>query len=467
VALRRLTGLDAAFLAAESPSNPLHVMGVLVLDPSTIPGGYTFERFQDFIGSRVHLVPPLRRRLLEVPFGLDRPRWLEESHLDLDYHIRRAAVPAPGGPREVATLAAEIDERRLDRSRPLWEIVIVEGLEHGRIALVAKLSHAMMDGFAGMHFMASLFRGDSEIPEPPVAPSPASDRVPGEAELLLRAIPAVLLRPARAARAALHSAAPGLQLLRQRSEPGEEPPQPPRMLLSERTTSRRSAAYTSLSLSDVKAVGRAHGATVNDVLLATVSGALRRYLDARGELPEQPLVAGVPVSTHGEGDQLANSFSSLFTSLATDLEDPVARLHTIHASCQRGKHKQRAIGGEIVQEWSNVPPPWFFSAAATLYTRLDLVDRLPLLCNLVVSNVAGPPDDLYLGGARLEGLYPLGPIYAGVALNATALSYRGALGIGLVGCRDHLPDIEALSEGITRSLAELISLLPVQARANV
>jgi WS/DGAT/MGAT family acyltransferase len=456
MSLHRLTGLDSIFLAAESATNPLHMMAIMVLDPGTVPGAYSFEGFRDFIARRLHLMPPLRRRLIEVPFGMDRPTWVEEASIDIAYHIRRAAVPSPGGPRELALLTAEMNERLLDRSRPLWEMVIFEGLAGGHVALVVKLSHAMMDGGAGVRLMASLFSSEPEIGVVAAEEPAASDRVPGSLELIARASPSIARRPARIARAVAHAAQLRLELLRSEDRsPAAEKLEVPRSLLNSRTTRRRSAAYVSLSLAEVKGVAQEFGATVNDVLLSAIAGALRAYLLDKGSLPQLPLVAGVPVSTREEGDDLANAYSSLFTSLETHLEDPVVRLHAISRSARVAKTRQGVIGGGIVQELADLPAPWVFATVAAFYSKLGLPDRVPPLCNLIVSNVAGPPNDLHFGGARIVNLFPLGPIFDGMALNITALSCGGTLDVGVVACRDCVPDLWSLAEAIPGSLAEL------------
>jgi len=458
MATRRLSGLDAAYLAAETSDQPFHVMAALVLDPASVPGGYSFEAFRDFIARRLDRVPPMRRRLVQVPLGLGRPRWVEEPGVDLDLHVHRAALPAPGGARELAALAAELDAHPLDRSRPLWEMHVVEGLEGGRLAVLAKLHHAMMDGVAGMQFMGAFFSREPEAEEPPARPAPAPDAAPGSVELLAGAIPEALRRPLRLARAGASTLRSALRfgLRRAAGDAAAEPAaRVPRTALNARASRHRTIAFTALPLDEVKDVGRAFGATVNDVVLAVVSGALRSYLGARGQLPEQPLVAGVPASTHGEGDERANAYSLLFPSLATHLGDPAERLRAIHEAAERAKGRLTLLGPEALAEWSEVPSPLFLSLASRLYSGLRLFERVPLLCNVIVSNVPGPPLPLHFGGARLLALHPLGPVYDGMILNVTTVSYEATLHVGLVGTRDGLPDLWELAGLFPESLAEL------------
>ena len=456
MALRRLSGLDSAFLAGERPGNPLHVMGILVLDPSTIPGGHRFDAFRDFLARRLHLLPPLRRRLLEVPGGLARPFWVDEPEIDLDLHLRRAAVPSPGGPREVAAMAARMMERPLDRSRPLWEMEIVEGLEGGRIALLAKLHHAMMDGLAGVELMATLFSPTPDAGAPPATPPRADEPVPDRLRLLAGAVPWLARQPWRATRASARSVR---SLLRRASQRRSEPEPPAlhvaRSWFNVQITPHRAVAYQSLQLAGLRAAGEPAGATVTDVLLAVVSGALRRYLAARGVRPAEPLVAAVPVAVRGKRDERANAVTSVTVSLASELADPAARLLQIRDAMATRKRMRGSTLGEDLAAWANVPPPVVFSLLAAAYLDLHLAERFDPICNLVVSSVAGPPRPLHLAGARLLGIHPLGPIYSGMALNVTAISCADSLDIGLVACRGRMPDLWELADGIPEALDEL------------
>jgi WS/DGAT/MGAT family acyltransferase len=469
--LRRLSGLDTAFLVAERPGKYLHVMAILILDPDTVPGGYSFEGFRKFVMDQLPLVPPLRRRLLEVPFALARPVWAEDPDFQIDHHLRRAAVPKPGTLRELCEMAAEIEERPLDRGRPLWEMVVVEGLRDGHIAVLAKLHHSMMDGMAGLRYMASLFTRDPDLPEPACVDAKPPDPLPGALDLLSAALPSIAGRPLQAARAGAHTA----RLLaadawrrvtdRSASDEADAPPRVERSPLNGPISPYRTIACAPLPLARIRAVARAGTATINDVILAVVAGALRSFLERRGSPPPAPLVAAVPVSTHAEGDDVANAISLFRVGLATDEEDPQARLEAIRDATQhakgRGRSKGTGSGGLAgnIMEWSDVPAPLFFSLATQLYS--EIANRLPPLCNLVVSSVPGPPVPLHLGGARLIGLYPLGPIYEGMALNVTALTCQDSVDVGLVACRRALPDLPELESALEAALDDLeASLLP-------
>jgi len=462
MSLARLSGLDAAYLAAEVPGNHLHLMAVIRLDPSTVAGGYSFEKLREFMLDRLPIVPPLRRRLVEVPLSLDRPRWIEVDEIDIDLHLRRAAVPEPGGPLELASMAAEVSDRALDRSRPLWEIVVVEGLASGEIALLAKLHHSMMDGITGVGYMAALMgaipstgaraplESDSAKPPRPAAPS--------DLALLVEAVPNALLRPLRLARTTGRTV---FSLIRDRLTNEQEPTEEtlgtpvPASIFNRRSSPHRSVAFLSLPMQRVKTLGSAFDCTVNDVILALVAGASRRYLARRGNLPAEPLVAAIPASTHGEGDDLANAYTLLFPGLATHLADPAARLRAIRDDSRRRKRARPRGGGGWLSEWVDIPAPWLFHVLARLYVQTHLVERMTPFFNILVSSVPGPPIPLYFAGARITGLHPLGPVYDGMLLNVTAIGREDRLDVGLAACRKGVPALWELADGLEQALDEL------------
>jgi WS/DGAT/MGAT family acyltransferase len=459
----RLSGLDAAYLSAETPGNHLHLMAIMILDPETVPGGYSFEAMQRFIGDRLALVPPLRRRIVEVPFGIDRPRWVELKDVDIDYHVRRAAVPRPGSAVQVADLAAELNDRPFDSQKPLWRMLVVEGLAGGRIAIVAKLHHAMMDGIAGVKHMAALLGSEPEISALPQAvKSPQAAEIPGDLRLLAEALPTVLLRPLRIARLAGGLALSMVGGLFQREASEEtEPRIVPHTMFNRRSSPDRAFAYCSLPIAEVRDVAAKVEATVNDVLLAVVAGALRSYLEALDSMPEQSLVAGIPVSLHEEGDELANAYSVLMPGLATDIDDPAERLARIREETRELKEAQRQSGGfGGLLEAAEVPPPWFYNLVARLYTGLHVIERMERpFFNVLVSNVPGPPTPLYFAGARILGLHPIGPVYDGMLLNITAFGREEALDIGLVACRQGVPKLGTIADALPTALGELRSAL--------
>jgi diacylglycerol O-acyltransferase len=464
---KRLSPLDAAYLSSELPGNYLHLMAILTLDPSGMPGGYSFEKLRAFMQERLPLIPPLRRRLVEVPFGIDRPRWIEEEHIDLDLHVRRAAVPSPGSPRELSDMVAEIAERPLDRRRPLWEMLVVEGLASGEVAIIAKLHHAMMDGMVGVRYMAVLL-GDHEVElRDFTEDSGFATQEPSDLQLLAEALPEALSRPYRLARATTKTvfslaAQRASRLFSREEEPesgeGEAPERVvPRSIFNQRGGPYRRVAYAAADLSVVKAVGKAFDATVNDVVLAMVGTSVRHYLIERDSLPEESLWAGIPASTHEEGDDLSNAYTLMFPTLATDLEDPAERLCAIRDSSRREKAAGRPTGGDGgIGEWAEIPPPWLYNLLARIYVGAHVVERMqePFF-NLLVSSVPGPPIPLTFAGAPITGIHPLGPVYDGSLLNITAIGREKSVDIGLVACRDAVPGVWEIVEGMQEALAEL------------
>jgi diacylglycerol O-acyltransferase / wax synthase len=459
--MQRLTGLDAAFLALETPSTHMHVMATMVLDPSDVPGGFTVESMRGLIAERLPRLDPFRRRVVDVPFGLGPPVWLEDPDFDLDYHVRRAALPAPGGLDELAELTAEIAGRPLDRRRPLWEMWVVEGLEHGHVGIIAKMHHAAIDGVLGVDLMTEIFDLERHpSPKPPSEPTPPADRVPSDVELLVGAVTSMARQPLRAFRAVRNLTRSATRLVQRiRSEPvsaGVPLTAPPSPLNGVLTPHRR-VAFTSVPLAEVKEIKQAFGVTVNDVVLAVCAGALRRYLEQRGRVPDKALLAAIPASVRSQDERgvMGNRVSAMFATLATQLDDPVDRLFAAKEVMSGAKQVHEDIGGNTLHEWAEVAAPVLFSRGIRLYERL-LEGRHPPIINLIVSNVPGPSFPLYCAGARLVSLFPLGPILAGTGLNITVLSYLDAVGFGLIGCREIVPDIGVIAGAVPDALAELL-----------
>jgi len=465
----RLSGLDAAYLSAETPGNHLHLMAVMILDPDTVPGGYSFESLRDFIGERLSLVPPLRRRIVEVPFGIDRPRWVELEDVDIDYHVRRAAVPTPGSEREVAGLVAELNDLPFDPEKPFWRMLVVEGLEGGRIAIVAKLHHALMDGVTGMKHMAVLLgNGPASALPLPSRQAGDGDEIPSDWQLLAEALPTVLMRPLRVAQLAGGLAVSMLGGLFQGSDAGDEaePREVPHTIFNRRSSPDRAFAYGSLPIAEIRDVASKTDATVNDVVLALTATALQRYLEARDAMPDESLVAGIPISLHEEGDEHANAYSVVIPSLATNVDDPVERLERIRDETLALKAAQREAGGMgDMLNMVEVLPPWVYNVMARLYTGLHVVERMERpFFNVLVSSVPGPPAALYFAGARILGLHPLGPVYDGMLINITAIGREDALDVGLVACRRGVPELEEIARELPRALDDLRSALGFEAR---
>jgi diacylglycerol O-acyltransferase len=479
---QRLSGLDASFLYNETPAQHVHTLKYAVLDCSGVDGGVTVERLRDELGRRLHLLPPFRRRLVDVPFGLHHPLWIEDPHFDLDAHVRRIGVPAPGGRREMDDLIGALASVPLDRGRPLWECWVLDGLADdlddpaaapptGRhVGFLVKMHHAMADGVAAAALLANVMEttpGPS-VPVPPVEPwrpeaVPPWWRLVGGALVdvvaSMRSVPALLRRTARGGRA----------VLRRRRRPGAVSPPLPILHtantpFNRRLTPARAFASADLPLAEVKAVRAAFDVSVNDVVLGLVAGALRSHLLERGALPAKPLVAGVPVAADRAGggtDPVAarlsgNRVSNLFTSLRTDLADPVERLRAIHEVTGAAKEVQDLLGVEMLADWVELAPPRPYAWAMRAYSRLGVADRHRPPINLVVSNVPGPRQPLYVAGARLRGIWSVGPILEGIGLNVTVWSYEDTLHVAALGCDDHWDDLHVVTDGMRDALAELV-----------
>jgi diacylglycerol O-acyltransferase len=459
--MERLSGLDASFLYLETPQQLMHVCGLILLDPETVPGGYTFAGFRDDLDRRVRDIPMFNRKLKRVPLGLDHPLWVEDKDFDIDRHLHRLAVPAPGGEQELAELAGHLAGIGLDRSRPLWEMWVIEGLASGQVAVFTKMHHASVDGVSGANAISHLCSLEPDAPLLDVAPrGAASSRTPSGWELLGRAALNAATKPVQAARL-VGVTTDVLAKTVDRARRGTAMAAPltaPRTSFNGTITGHRSVAYVDLSLDRIKEIRHAvEGATVNDVVLTVSGGALRRYLQDRDELPDSSLLATVPVSVHETSRRSggSNKVSSLFTRLGTDLEDPLERLQALAASNARAKAHHKAIPADTLQEWAEFAAPRTFGLAMRMVTGLRLAERGPVIHNLVISNVPGPPVPLYFMGARIDGLYPLGPIFHGAGLNITVMSNNGTVHVGIIGCRESVPRLWELADDFPKELEAL------------
>jgi WS/DGAT/MGAT family acyltransferase len=461
--MRPLNGFDAMFLYVETASCHMHVAGAFVLDPTEAPGGFDFAKVREMVERRLPFAPPFRRRLVEVPFKLNHPVWIEDPNFDLDYHVRRACLPRPGGRKELADFVAQVVGLPLDRSRPLWELYLVEGLEQGRYALVTKIHHAVIDGVSGAELSANFLDLEPSPGERVAEGAPwKPERVPTDIDLVAYALASLTGRPVAAFKAARRIVETALHLNDRNKRPEVEPPPglftSPKTRLNQSITPHRRVAFGEVSLDDLKALKNHFGCTVNDVILALAAGGLRKYLESHDELPDDALVAAVPISVRTEDEKgtHGNKVSAMLVSLATDVGDPVARLKTIADGTRQAKDQDKAIGAEVLTGWAEFTFPALMGRAARLSSSLRVFDRVRPGFNVIVSNVPGPPFPLYLAGARLEATHPIGPIYDGVGLNITVMSYLGHVYFGLVACRETVPDVDTLPPMMEESLDELL-----------
>jgi diacylglycerol O-acyltransferase / wax synthase len=479
--MRQLTSLDAQFLAIESPRTYGHVGGLAVYDPSTAPGGRLgVEDIYRMVCERLHLLPPFRWKPVQVPFGLDHPYWVEDPDFDLDFHIRESAVPPPGGDAQVAETVARIFARPLDRSRPLWELYLIHGLESDRVALLTKIHHSAVDGVSGNEILAVLLDPSPEGREiPPPERESRGERVPGELEMLGRGLLGMPRQPLRALRS-IPTALPnltdlpganafpgvptisrGLAGLR-RVVSGEgsgvlevATARPPRTSFNGPISAHRRFAFGSLSLDSVKALKNELGITVNDVVVALCATAVRDWLEARDELPDEPLVALIPVSvrTEEERGSFGNRVGAMIVPLPTDEPDPRARLMRTHELLRSAKERHSALPAGLLTDAATFIPPAVAALAAR--TTVEVLGRTRPPLNLIISNVPGPREPLYCAGAQLQAHYPVSAILDGVGLNMTVMSYRDHLDFGIVADRDQVDDVWSLMEGAASALEEL------------
>ncbi|HVM52122.1 MAG TPA: wax ester/triacylglycerol synthase family O-acyltransferase [Acidimicrobiales bacterium] len=460
--MQRLSGLDASFLYLETSTSHMHVASTVVYDPSSLQGDWDAERVKEEIDRRLHLVPPFRRRLKEIPFQLHHPLWIEDPDFDLDYHVRQVAAPGRGGRDDLAALAGDIISRPMDRSRPLWDMTFVEGLEDGSMAVVTRTHHAAIDGASGMDITVNLL---DLTPEPAEIAPPEQewkpDRIPTDIELVGYAAQSLARQPVSAFKAVRRTATAALTLRQRNRQPDVTPPpapfSAPHTPFNGAITARRSFGMADIALDDVKAIRTKMGGTVNDIVLAICAGALRSYLDEKGALPEEALVAMCPISvrTEDQKNTMGNQVSSMLVSLATTLDDPTERVRVIQESTRRAKEQAEVIGADTLMNWTEFAAPAVANMAMRLYSRMKVADRHRPLYNTVISNVPGPQFPLYMAGAKMLAMYPMGPLNDGSGLNMTLISYMGQIHFGLVACPDMLPDVDHLADLIPEALQEL------------
>lgn len=457
--MQRLSGLDASFLYFETRSQLLHVCGLIVLDVSEMEGGYSYEVLRDELTRRVTGMPTFRRKLHDSLLNIDHPVWVEAEDFDIDHHLHRIGIPEPGGDQELAELCAHLASQPIDRSMPLWQMYVVEGLPDGKVAVFAKMHHSTVDGVTGANMMSQLC---TLTPDDPALDEDMVKETAGGSGALELAVGGALSRMATPWR--LASLLPGtlgvLPSWINRARKGLAMPAPftaPRTPFNRTITGHRSISFSSVELEDIKRVKNAFGTTVNDVVLAICSTALRKYLDEQNALPGKPLIAMVPMSVHAaESRPGTNRVSGMFMSLSTDIDDPVARLEAIRDANTVAKDHTNALDANLLTDWAQFAAPSVFGSAVRMYSRLRLSERHPVVHNLVISNVPGPNFPLYFLGAKIDKMLPMGPVFHGAGLNCTVMSLDGQLHFGFIGCKDLVPDPWPLANAVKDAMAEFV-----------
>ena len=460
--MKLLTGLDGVFLHLESPAMPMHV-GSLSLLGLPRPRRNFLGDVRRLYAQRLPLAPVLSRKLHEFPLGMANPVWVQAPAVDLDYHIRHVTLPSPGTWAQLEAVVGSLHSTPLDRAHPLWTVHVIDGLADGRIAFYTNIHHAVVDGKAGVELMRAIFdltprqrralpppaRGHSRVERPGAAAVVAGTVRHDLAQYwsLVRDLPTLvrsLVGPARDRGHASLAAAGTV------SRVG------PRTPLNVAIDGARGFATASISMDDAHALAAAHGATVNDVVLATCAGALRRYLGRHGGVPEEPLVAGMPISLRKPGDvEFTTQATMARVALATQVADPVRRLHAIRDATAAAK--AHVSGGRSVarMDFPTIGVPWLLHGLATLYGRPSVANRLPPLVNLVVSNVPGPPQPVYLAGARVLHHWPLSIVGHGLGLNVTVESYAGMLEFGVTTASVAVPRPRSIADGLLAAFQQL------------
>ncbi|MFF5207335.1 wax ester/triacylglycerol synthase family O-acyltransferase [Streptosporangium sp. NPDC000396] len=478
--MRQLTALDAQFLNAESATTAAHLAGVAILASACAPtGAVTREALIGLLRERLHLAPALNLRLAGVPFGLDHPYWTEVPDLDVADHVYEVTLPLPGDEAQLAEEITRIHERHLDRTRPLWEMHLIQGLTGGRAALYAKVHHCAIDGVSGAEVLAALL---DLTPEPRTVEPPASSRAttaPGPAAMIATAVTRSVTHPARALRSLgrvvtdldvipVAEALPGARMVAAATRmisgsPRELPAPPslsaPRTPLNGPISAERRFSYGSIPLADVKRVAKSFGLSVNDVVMTLCASALRSWLRERDALPDQPLIAAVPVAvrTASAQDVVGNQISAMVAPMPTDLACPLERLRTMGETMRTAKRRFAGSPATWMSELSSMLPATVTSLATPAVFRL--ASKMPPPINLIISNVPGPQVPLYLCGARVLGYYPMSVLTdVSGGLNITCFSYDGSLNFGILSCPEQVADVWRLMGHLQEAMDELMEL---------
>lgn len=460
--IQPITGLDATFLYGESPTSPMHVGSVCIIE-----GSLEFETFKKTIHSRIHQFPMLRKRLMSVPMSIDYPYWVDDPNFNLDLHVKHIALPRPGDWTDLRSIASDIFSQPLDRSRPLWSYTFVEGLDaikqvpKGSVAIIAKIHHVAVDGVAGAGMLSLVFDGSkkpTKLKEPrEFKPEP----LPNELSLVARSAISFARNPLKLpkilASTVTATAKAGMLTRVQHIDLPTAPFSAPKTPINGIISAQRKWSGIMLSLDRMKALKHIMGTTLNDLILGVCSGALRRYLLEKDKLPSKPLVAMVPVSVRQKSEEKAggNKVSTMLVQLATHIEDPIERLEKIYENTIKGKTYQGAMGAKSIANMAEVVPYGIANQAAKIYSRYNMAKMHNPVFNCVITNVPGPQFPLYLQGHKLYAVMGTAPIMDGMGLIITIFSYNGEVNISATSDQNSMPDVNLFTKYLREAANEL------------
>lgn len=477
--MKQMQGLDAAFVAMEQSSAPVHIGSLLIYDPSTAPGG--FVRFKDilnFYGDRLRLSETMRQKMVKVPFGIDYPYWVEDINFDLEYHVRHVALPKPGDWRQLCIQCARIFARPLDLSRPPWEVTVIEGLDNvegfpkGSYATVSKVHHAAIDGASGVDMMNALHTTTPTV-EPPAERDewrPESD--PSQIGMFMRGYARSMTNPLRQLNAMRHSL-PGMVRATRRFLQGDFDfsalMKAPRTRFNQTVSPHRMFDACTFPMKDIKRCRQlAPGSTLNDVMLSIVGGAMRHYLQSKRELPDESVTAMAPISVRSENEKntMGNQVSAMFVPLGSQVGDAKSRMEYVYSETTKAKVFTETMGARDMSEMAKLSSAPAMNIGAMLYTRLKLADRIKPFVNTVVTNVPGPPIPIYSAGAKLVGVYGKLCLVDGTGLGHVVQSYVDEVTLAFTACRNAVPDPDFYEKCIRKSFNEhMAATIEVEALA--
>ncbi|MGD8977280.1 MAG: wax ester/triacylglycerol synthase family O-acyltransferase [Gammaproteobacteria bacterium] len=462
--MEQLESLDSAFIYLETRNAPMHIGSVQIYEGTE--ARFDFARYRELVRSRLPLSPVFRRRAVRVPMNLGRPYWVEDPNFDLDLHLEHVSLPRPGGWKELRALAQDRFSSPLDPHRPLWSMTFVEGLDGisglppGSFAVISKIHHAAADGMGGVDLFSALWDptpvGRSRLPRDRWKPEP----LPHRTGLLGRTVSHLVGQPAALARAAGALVRGSIGIGRELLTGDKQSPRllfkAPRTRFNDTIETQRSFGGITLPLAGIKVIkDRVEGATVNDVVLAVCSGALRAYLQDKDELPEEPLVAMAPISVREEMDRGSNRVSAMLVNLATDVRNPKRRFRSIMQSTQDSKAYTKAIGAATLTDSTQVVPFSLATAASRLYSRMHVATYHRPPFNLIITNVPGPRMTLYLGGAKMSNVFGMAPVLDGLGMIMVVVSYAEHLTISVNASRHQLPDPDLLLRHLLSAYDEI------------